>query len=342
MHSYTYWPDGSLKYEKDATGTNVMKSYTYTDDGQLASATFDGKTLANKWDANNNRVRFTVGSNINSFVYDTTAGIPAVIKENGVYYIREPGGSLIARKDDTNISYYHFDQLGSTRMLTDNNGTVTDKYAYDAYGALITHDRYVGSVDQPYQYVGQLGYYTHYQEPDFGLLQLGVRFYDPSLGRFTQRDPIERLNLYYYADCRPLLLTDALGLAPKFLGCTANQEKELKKHIYDILNNRLSCITGGSALRAGIESRLKDGYFRCGSRPGEPPCTGCGYTDNPTPRMHIHICNSAFNPSTCGCLGRTIIHELAHASTTNLPGEDPEGYQCENDCYGKGKLACPK
>jgi len=286
-----------------------------------------------------NRISFTSGATTRTFVYDTTAGIPAVIKESSIFYIREPGGSLIARVSATIPTYYHFDALGSTRLLTDSGGSVIDRYSYDAYGSLISH----GSIDQPYQYVGQLGYYTHHQEPEFGLLQLGVRFYDTQVGRFTQEDPIERLNLYYYADCRPLLLVDALGLAPVFLGCTAAQEKELKKHIDDILNNRLSCITGGKALRNGIENLLRNGYFRCGSRPGEPPCTGCGYTDNPTPRKHVHICADAFNPSLCGCLGRTIIHELAHASTKDdYPGEDPEGYQCEHDCYGKGKPACPK
>jgi peptidoglycan/xylan/chitin deacetylase (PgdA/CDA1 family) len=96
-----------------------------------------------------------------SFVYDTTAGIPAVIEEvkSGdvpVYYIREPGGELIARSQGTNWSFYHFDELGSTRLLTDGSGSVTDRYAYDAWGKTLTHDRYTGSIDQPYQYVGRL------------------------------------------------------------------------------------------------------------------------------------------------------------------------------------------
>ncbi len=67
-----------------------------------------------------------------SFVYDVTAGIPAVVAESSgsgvTYCIREPNGSLIARYDSTNgMRYYHFDELGSTRALTDSTGTVTDK-----------------------------------------------------------------------------------------------------------------------------------------------------------------------------------------------------------------------
>jgi RHS repeat-associated protein len=106
-------------------------------------------------------------------------------------------------------------RAGSTRLLTDGSGTVTDRYAYDAYGSVLSHDCYSGSVSQPYQYVGQLGYYTHYQEPEFGLLQLGVRFYDAPVGRFTQRDPVQHgVDYYEYALGIPTSLADPSGLLP--------------------------------------------------------------------------------------------------------------------------------
>jgi len=105
---------------------------------------------------------------------------------------------------------YHFDALGSTRLITDYSGEATDYYSYDAWGN-VSHD--TGSLSQPYQYVGQLGYYTHYQDVNFPLLQLGVRFYDPGLGRFTQVDPInDGLNWYAYVHDRPLAGTDPRGL----------------------------------------------------------------------------------------------------------------------------------
>ena len=154
-----------------------------------------GTTAANTWDADSNRVGLVTNGKTYSFVYDTTAGIPAVIVEGDgvtpVYYFREPNGALVARsKAGEGRRYYHFDALGSTRVLTDGSGNVTDRYRCDAWGGAISHDRFTGSVDQPYQYVGRLGYYTHYQDPAFGLLQLGVRFYDPEVGRFIRKDPI--------------------------------------------------------------------------------------------------------------------------------------------------------
>jgi RHS repeat-associated protein len=131
-----------------------------------------------------------------------------------VYYIREPGGELLARKDGSSLSYYHFDKLGSTRLLSDGSGNVTDKYSYDAYGALLAHDQYNGSVDQPYMYVGRIGYYTHYQDAEFGLLQLGVRFYDEDTGRFSQRDPVyqQKVSTFAYCNDRPSVMVDPSGM----------------------------------------------------------------------------------------------------------------------------------
>ena len=61
--------------------------------------------------------------------------------------------------------------------------------------------------------MGQLGYYTHYQEPGFGLMQLGVRFYDSEVGRFTQRDPQRHgMNWYQYASSTPSSFVDPTGL----------------------------------------------------------------------------------------------------------------------------------
>jgi len=225
---YVYDNAGNLTAVKDVYGSTTLASYNYTDAGLLNQAQYGydpatqtWRTLTNTWDADSNRIGMNANGTAYAFVYDTTAGIPAVIEEhtetNTVYYIREPGGELIARVHPTEgIRYYHFDELGSTRLLTNSNGDITDRYAYDAYGSLLSRDRYTGSVDQPYQYVGQLGYYTHWMEPEFTLLQLGVRFYDAEAGRFTSRDPLgdeDALSEYNYVSDSPFVAVDPTGLA---------------------------------------------------------------------------------------------------------------------------------
>jgi len=150
-----------------------------------------------------------------SFVYDIDADVPAVIEEvtpsGTVRYFRTPDGVLIARLKGSEWRFYHYDELGSTRLLTDGSGSVTDRYSYDAYGSVTSH---IGSTtDNPYQYVGALGYYTHYQDPDFRLLELGFRFYDTESGRFTQLDPVgDGINWYAYAGGNPTAWVDPWGL----------------------------------------------------------------------------------------------------------------------------------
>lgn len=175
------------------------------------------------WDADSNRVSFTSSTGgTTQFVYDITAGIPAVVEEimpdeSVVRYVREPDGSLIAMFVGSYPYYYHFDALGSTRLLTDETGHITDTYSYDAWGNLI-YPYHTGDTQQPYQYVGQLGYYTHYQDSNMGLLQLGVRFYDPALGRFGQEDRIPGVQESAYTYCKNSCMraVDPWGLQTSF------------------------------------------------------------------------------------------------------------------------------
>ncbi len=218
MHSYEYDPNGALTSVQTADGQTEQQTFTYHPNGLMNTATFNNQTqtLTNLWDADEHRVQFSVGEDDYTAVFDVTAGIPAVIKEvnpqGTVYYVREPGGELICRVVGESRWYYHFDELGSTRLITDDSGAVTDRYSYDAYGAVISHDRNTGTINQPYQYVGQLGYYTHWMTPEFGWLQLGVRFYDPETGRFERQDPMRTDIAHYpYASDQPLIAGDPDG-----------------------------------------------------------------------------------------------------------------------------------
>jgi len=69
-------------------------------------------------------------------------------------------------------------------FLANSNALITERYTCDDCGGSMMHD---GSTEQPYQYVGKLGYYD---EPDIDLQYLRARWYNPSTGRFISEDPL--------------------------------------------------------------------------------------------------------------------------------------------------------
>jgi RHS repeat-associated protein len=119
---------------------------------------------------------------------------------------------------------------------------------------------HVGSTeDNPYQYVGALGYYTHYQDPEFKLLQLGYRFYDPETGCFTQQDPAgDGINWYAYCGGNPMGGVDPWGLG--FLDDAWGTIRELPG----------AFIPGVQTGLAAVGSSLTFGYYDGGRFKNEP------------------------------------------------------------------------
>jgi len=129
--------------------------------------------------------------------------------------IYEPG--LGRSFDPTNTlatQYYHADQIGTTRLMTDTPGAgaspnVVSESAFTAFGEKI------GGTTQRYGYAGAYGYQTDNSADGFPFLHVGARYYDPATGRFLQRDPTgirAGLNVYAYVLSRPTSALDPNGL----------------------------------------------------------------------------------------------------------------------------------
>ena len=107
--------------------------------------------------------------------------------------------------------YHHFDVLGSTDSLTDGSEVVTDSYTFEAFGKLQTSS---GSTNNPFTWVGELGYFRDVETGDY---DLRARKYQPDQARFKseddyQADPLN--NLYRYAENQPNLWVDPSGNDP--------------------------------------------------------------------------------------------------------------------------------
>lgn len=112
--------------------------------------------------------------------------------------------------------FYERDHLGSIRELTDNSGVVQAQYAFDPFGRVTKISETVASD------FGYAGYYLHSRSALYLSL---TRTYNPILGRFLSRDPLEEgggNNNYAFVFNNPLGLVDPSGLLSNPTGGTAS------------------------------------------------------------------------------------------------------------------------
>ena len=107
---------------------------------------------------------------------------------------------------DRRYEYHHINALGSNIVSTDDNQNVLARYEYDVFGAIRSE---TGTSDNTRKFTGKEF------DADSNLYYYGARYYDPYIGRFTQRDPIgDGVNWYTYTYNNPLKYTDPNGLQP--------------------------------------------------------------------------------------------------------------------------------
>jgi RHS repeat-associated protein len=147
----------------------------------------------------------TVGGSSSAAVWDVSRSLPLQIMDGSVAYVYGPGGLPLEQVDGSTVLWYHHDQLGSTRVITDAGGNVRASYRYDPYGDLIASPT---SVSNPFLYAGG------YRDSESGLYYLRARYYEPGTGQFLTLDPLqaETRAPYRYAADTPVNATDPTGM----------------------------------------------------------------------------------------------------------------------------------
>lgn len=236
--SWEYSYDGASNRTKQirSGGTGAAAGtidYTYNDANQITSATgqsttwtYDGagqqtrKGLGGQTIAYNDKLQAaTIGSTAQTYIgsgntdrrtsggttFDT--GALGLMKAGSTSFTRAPDGTAIGTKNGSTAAYYVTDHLGSVIGLFNASGSYLGGYSYSPYGE--TRAASTNAV-----VAGNILRYTGGELDTSGLYKLGARFYDSSLGRFTQSDPSgQEKNPYGYASCNPTNGADPSGLA---------------------------------------------------------------------------------------------------------------------------------
>jgi RHS repeat-associated protein len=204
---------GSIQYGYDLRGNRTSVStggVTTTIGYDQANRTASyGTTATYGYNGDGLRTSKTVSGQATQFTYDVSArstGLPLIIQAGGISYVTGPGGLALEQvAADGTVQYFHQDQLGSTRALTDSTGAVVLSNRYNPYGNLTASN---GTATTPFQFAGQ------YLDVESGLYFMRARYYDPASGQFTTRDPFSRATgqPYAYARDNPTNGVDPSGL----------------------------------------------------------------------------------------------------------------------------------
>ncbi|HHN64707.1 MAG TPA: RHS repeat-associated core domain-containing protein, partial [Nitrospirae bacterium] len=69
------------------------------------------------------------------------------------------------------------------RAVVDSSGLIIKRIDYDSFGDVI--------LDTDPSFKIPIGFARGLYDPDTGLVRFGVRDYDPAIGRWTAKDPID-------------------------------------------------------------------------------------------------------------------------------------------------------
>ena len=199
--------------------TSPSKSalYVYNAENRLVRATVQSGNNVSieeyKYDYAGNRIAKSSEGEYTKYLLDVNGELTYVLAEMNFdntekcYYTR--GDELIFQERDGKKSYYVYDGHGSVRALADENGKVTDKYVYDAFGNLISG---VGSTKNDFLFCGEQF------DPVTGLYYLRARYMNPSVSRFITMDSYEgsiddpvSLHKYLDANANPDTTRGAYG-----------------------------------------------------------------------------------------------------------------------------------
>ncbi len=136
-----------------------------------------------------------------------------------IHYLNGPAGlfAIMVKQGSTETMYYvHKDYLGSISAITDATGNLVESLSYDPWGRRRNPNNWTD-----YNISSTLfdrGFTGHEHLPQFGLINMNGRVYDPFLARFLSPDPFvqapdysQNFNRYSYAFNNPLKYTDPDG-----------------------------------------------------------------------------------------------------------------------------------
>ena len=218
----TYCYDAEGDTTQRNTASNGQQSLTWNDQGELSAVTTassgssyvydpEGNLLVEKDAATNTSILYLPGQQLS---LNTGSGQVSATR----FYALPGGGQVVRTGLGTNYDFQLSDTHGTSLLQLSSTLTSPVWRQQTPFGAArgttVTWDDNLGFLNKP-------------QDPTTGLTDIGARWYDPSIGRFTSLDPEfepdqpQQQNGYTYSADNPITGSDPTGLRwqPPVGGC---------------------------------------------------------------------------------------------------------------------------
>jgi RHS repeat-associated protein len=166
----------------------------YDADDRVVEASVDGDATAYGYDGAGHRIRVTDDQGTRSVLeaapFAGDLASPHLITD-GTYAVAfvygAEGTTPVMRYQAGAPTYYLDDGMGSVIALADGVGAATATIAYDSFGNVV---HTTGDANLPSFTAGDFRHHGMWQDTT-GLYHYRARTYDPTVGRFTSRDPVD-------------------------------------------------------------------------------------------------------------------------------------------------------
>jgi RHS repeat-associated protein len=255
--NYRYDNSGNLLAKESQTNGTVetLESHVYDEFNRVSGMTIGQTTTSFTYDANDHRVSKTTSGVVTNQIWSGDNIICDDVVENNssifkTYIQGNDTEAMITNVENTTVYNFYaniYNGRGDVVKSMQLGGSTSESYQFDAFGNNTSDATY--TIPNPFLYSGE------YTDSETGKQYLRARYYDPTIGRFTQEDTYWgsedsqfSLNLYTYCAQNPVMYKDPSGHILILRG-TINQRNIIWSNIRQITKLNIGMDSSGKVNR---------------------------------------------------------------------------------------------